>query len=148
MTFLKNKKGSVLILAIWTLMFLTIFAVHIGLRLRQRVMVLSNLLDKSELRWIAASGVKKSISALKLDLLTNNLIYTTNGKIYRHNNPRIFGEKIVGNGAYNVTYQYREFPSAEPQERYGLIDEESKLNINTVDRKELERLLQRESVNL
>jgi len=84
MTFLKNKKGSVLILAIWTLMFLTIFAVHIGLRLRQRAMVLSNLQDKSELRWIANSGVKKSISALKLDFLNNNLLYTTNGKIYRH----------------------------------------------------------------
>ncbi|MFT5388177.1 MAG: general secretion pathway protein K [Lysobacterales bacterium] len=139
---LKNNKGSILVFTLWVVSLLTIFAVQIGLTIRQRTTLLSRIETRSTLRHIAEAGIKKSLSALKLDLERNNQIYTAFGKYYRHNNPQKFNNIFVGNGVSQVQYNKFDTIGADPILRYGFVDEERKLNINLADHVELERLIE------
>jgi hypothetical protein len=57
------------------------------------------------------------------------------------NNPAAFKDVIVGNGRVNIGYTIVQQPE-EPQFRWGLIDEERKININNAELKVLNRLFQ------
>ncbi len=133
-----KKNGSILILALWTLTLLSMFAVYIGMRIQQRAILLSRLEDRSQLHYLAEAGVKKALAALKNDLRAHNRQYTAYGKFYRHNNPEIFKAIEIGQGVVNVRYAQA---SSSMEERFGFIDEESKINLNTADKNDLKRLL-------
>jgi len=136
-----TKKGSVLILALWTLTFLSIIVVQIGLTIRQRINLLMRLEARSQLRMIAGSGVKKAIAALRYDWEKNPRQMTATGKSYRHNNSQKFGKQKLGNGSFTISYLYIDDNFRRQQVLYGLVDEESKININTAGRNVLMRLL-------
>lgn len=138
-----NNRGSILVLAMWVMLLLSIFAVQVGMRIRQRATLLSRLESKSQLRHAAEAGIKKGISALKTDLQRNKFIYTPYGKFYRHNNPSLFSEIDLGDVTVSVNYNYYEGAPQFPVIRYGIIDEESKININFASRRILGRLIQR-----
>ena len=140
----KNREGSVLILAVWTVLFLSIFAARIGLRIRQRATLASRLETRSKLHFIAEAGIKKAIAGLRVDLVKNKGIYSSFGKYYRHNNGDEFKNIIIGEGVSEVTYIFhRDFNTSE--KRYGFVDEERKININVVDLVTLTRLIQQVS---
>ena len=140
----KNRQGSILILAVWTVLFLSIFAAKIGLRIRQRVTLLSRLETRSKLHFIAEAGIKKAIAGLRVDLVKNKGLYSSFGKYYRHNNSDAFQSINVGDGLSEVAYIFhRDFNITE--KRYGFVDEERKININVVDRLTLTRLIQQVS---
>lgn len=137
----KSQKGSILILAVWTLSLLTLFSVHIGLKVRQRITLLSRIEHRSQLQYLASSGIKKAIAALITDLQRNNFIYTAEAKGFRHNNPGMFKNiYIAQEGHFDVYYDYYDPQNPTTQRYYGVMDEESKLNINTANREELQRL--------
>ncbi len=139
---MKNEKASILILTLWTLAFLSIFAVLIGFHVRQRIDLLIRLEDRSRLRFVVEAGVKKAIVALKKDLQINGAKYSTYGKISRHNNNELFRHIRIGQEMCNVSYPFYEGNPTTSVTRYGFIDEESKININTANRIVLERLFQ------
>ncbi|MDP8213350.1 MAG: type II secretion system protein GspK [Candidatus Zapsychrus exili] len=136
-----NKIGSVLIVALWTLSFLTIFAVHIGLKVRQRVTLLHRIEDRSKLRFTAEAGIKKAVAILRQDLMRSKQIYSSYSKFYRHNNPEKFKDIKLNDGLCNVEYSYFDDTFLNSYIRYGIVDEESKININTVSRDILRRLV-------
>lgn len=136
----RARKGAILILALWVLLFLTVLAVQIGLTVRQRISLISRIETRQHLRDAGTSGVLKAISALRLDLARNGGLYTNYGKAYRHNNRETFKDIKVGPAIAHVQYTYEPTADAEPQTRYGFVDEESKINVNTADYKTLERL--------
>ena len=74
---LKTNKGSILILALWTLTFLTVLAVQIGLIIRQRISLVSRIESRLQLQDMATAGIQKAIAALRLDLTRNGNIYTS-----------------------------------------------------------------------
>ena len=135
-----KKTGSILIFSLWTLAFLTTFAVRIGLQIRQRVELLGRIESRSKIRLVAASGVKKSISALRSDIQKNKGVYTSYGKLFRHNNDELYKDQILDGAIFNVNYPMYDGHSLQPFFRYGFIDEESKININAADYKTLKRL--------
>ena len=140
---IRNNKASILILALWTLVFLTVLAVQIGLIIRQRVSLISRIEVRERLRDVASSGIQKAISALRLDLLRNGGLYTVYGKSYRHHNREIFKDIAIDNGVVQVVYDYTSTAEDKIEVRYGFVDEESKINLNTVDYVTLQRLLLR-----
>jgi len=137
-----NKKGSILILALWTLTLLTVFSVHIGLTVRQRATLLSRVENRTQARWLAEAGVKKAIAALRHDIQRNKGVYTPYGKLYRHNNRAMFADIDMGVGKSAVMYIFHDGLKPDPEIRYGFVDEESKININTVQQDVLVRLMQ------
>ena len=137
-----KESGSVLILALWTLVTLSIFSIYIGLRLRQRIALLAHIETKSQLHYVAEAGVKKAISALRLDWQRSDQKYSADSKAYRHNNMDKFSNITVGSGICDVKYIFFDGVDVNPQLRYGFIDEERKININVVDRNTLRNLIE------
>jgi general secretion pathway protein K len=129
------------ILVLWSVCFLSVVAVVIGYGVRQKISLVKRLDELSSLRLIADAGVKKAVSELKNN--RDELKYDLNSPV--SNNESIFGNIRVGDGICRVSYEYKDEISGEKQVRYGVLDEESKININTADRATLERLF-REAV--
>ncbi|MCX5667403.1 MAG: type II secretion system protein GspK, partial [Candidatus Omnitrophica bacterium] len=136
-----NRRGSIVILVLWSVCFLSVVAVVIGYGVRQKISLVKRLDELSNLRLIADAGVKKAVSELKIN--RDELKYSLNSPV--SNNEGIFGNIRVGDGVCSVSYEYTDEISGERQVRYGVLDEESKININTADRATLERLF-REAV--
>lgn len=136
MFFLRTRKGSILVFALWTLVLLTVFAVQIGMRIRQRAVVFSRMELRNQLRLLGEAGVKKAISVLKQDLNRQPTL-TSYGKWYRYNNPDKFAAIQFGEEAVAKVYQFEE----AGRKRYGMTDEESKININFADRNVMARII-------
>ncbi len=142
-----NRRGAILILTLWVLTFLTIFAVHIGLQIRQRITLISRIENRSQLHFLAQAGVKKAIAVLRRDMNQHAQIYTSLGKYVRHNNLDDFKDIKLGTGTVNVKYDYYRSDPSQASTRYGFVDEERKININRADRRVLKNLIRAVAVN-
>jgi type II secretory pathway component PulK len=131
-----NRRGSIVVIVLWSVCFLSVLAVIIGYGVRQKISLVRRLDESSNLRLIADCGVRKAISELKVN--RDELFYSLNSPV--SNNESAFRDIRVGDGAYTVSYEYTDEASGEKQTRYGVIDEESKININTADLAVLVRL--------
>ncbi len=135
-----NRKGSILIFSLWVLMLLSIFAVHIGLRVRERIDVVSRIETRSRLHHLAQAAVKKAIALIRSDLRKEAGQETAYGKYLKYNNPEMLSKIVLNEGIAEVSLTA---PDAKQEsKRYGVVDEESKININVVDRATLRRLIQ------
>jgi type II secretory pathway component PulK len=137
-----NRRASVLILALWTVAFLSLFAVYIGLRIRQRVSLLARIEQRSQLRFLAEAGIKKAIAVLRDDIRRNGFGYSPYAKYNRHNNPEHFKDGLLPQGVFNVIYHEGDGGRV----LYGFIDEERKLNINFIPARILKQLIQEVAV--
>ncbi len=132
----RNKKGSILIVALWALCFLTTFAVYLGIGVSQKISLIERLDARDRLRYLAEAGVKAAILELETDKSLEEGCDTFNESW--SDNPKIFKEIKVGEGNFTVSYIY--FEGEEQKKRYGLKDEESKININKANKDTLKRL--------
>lgn len=135
------QTGSVLILVLWSLTLLSIFAVHLNLRVRGKITFLSRLEKRRQLQELAEAGARKAMSVVRTDLKQNPEAESVQSKQLKYNNPLFFENKPLGSGSFEVSrweydddvYRYRTV--------YGLADEERKVNINKADRETIERLI-------
>lgn len=137
-----NRRGSILILSMWVLAMLATFAVNIGLLVGQRIKLLSRLEDRSQLHFITESGFKMGLAVLQADLIQNQFGYTPASKVHLHNNPESFKNQKIGNGSFTLQYILRHGDFEDAVLRYGVSDEERRLNLNYATRGEIIRLLQ------
>lgn len=129
-------KGSVLIISSWTLFLLCTLAIYLGAGILQKINLVKHLDTIDSLHLIAEAGVNTALSRLvEVDPTPS---YDTLNEPWS-NNPQVFKGKKIGRGEFNVGYDYVE--DKVQKTRYGLIDEEGKVNINTSDSKVLERLI-------
>ncbi|RKY28260.1 MAG: hypothetical protein DRP61_02150 [Candidatus Omnitrophota bacterium] len=126
-----SKNSSILIFILWSLIFLSFLGVYLSLGVRQKISLVKRLTFRDNLLFIAEAGVKKAILELAKDSGFPDFL-----KENWSNNPAVFQKIKVGLGGFNVFYQTPE------GERYGLIDEERKININKADFLVLKRLLE------
>lgn len=132
------RKGSVLFIALWSLCLLSIFAVYLGYGVRQKITLAKRLSSRGNLRLIAEAGVKRAIAELiKKEEPTG---YDALNETWS-SNPGAFKQVSVGSGEFDVCYDYFDYQSGKLQTRYGLIDEERKLNINVEDLNTIQRLI-------
>ena len=124
-------KGSTLMLVLWSLSLLTIFALSLEFGVRQKLIMVERLDDRDRLHFIAEAGIRRAILELRRG----------SGKEPWNNNMGIFKEIEVGRGTFTVSYDYLNSLSRIREVRYGIIDEERKVNINKAGRKVIERLL-------
>ena len=131
-----NHRGSILMIALWSLCLLSVFAVVLGYGVRQRVTLSKRLDERSRLRLIAEAGVKKAIAELKSEEMKS---YDCLSDPWS-NNIAAFKDVKLGDGKFIVAYNSIDWKRLAPEIRYGATDEESKININTTNRQVLERL--------
>ena len=104
-------------------------------------MLLSRIENRSNLQQIAEAGIKKAIAALKYDFRLPEKRFSAYSKNYRYNNEQAFKQVQLHKGSFDVVYDYYDGTSAKPIKRYGIVDEERKLNINIADKTSLAVLL-------
>lgn len=108
-----NQKGSVFLLAIWTVVMLSIYSITIGGLVRQRILVYNRISQRERLRLAAESGAKKVLKEFGVG--ESNLITK-----FKKTKDHLFSESdsIQMN---DVTVSYK------------LVDENRKININKAD---------------
>jgi len=134
---MSGARGSILILVLWSLSLFTVFSISLGVAARQRATLLSRLETHENLYAIASSGIERGkieiAEDLDEDLDTFLDLWTEN--------PGAFREIAVGNGLFNVGYEYIT-PDGKQGFRYGIEDAERKINLNKADSATLSRLFQ------
>jgi len=131
-----GNKGLILIVALWSLCILSSFAVIIGYQVRQKLILVKRLEERSKLHFIAEAGICKVAVALKKEL---KKAYDTVNDPWS-NDPGFFRNAAVADGVFDIYYDYTDPGSGQVLRRYGMIDEESRININTADFKTLTRI--------
>ena len=132
-----NPQGSILVLALWTICFLSVLAVSLGFQVRQKLQLIKRLDERDTFQLIAEAGLKRAIMELKkevpkgYDSLEDGWADTIS----------VFKDVLVGEGSFSVYYSYSDEQSGALKTRYGLIDEERKININKMEPKVIDRLL-------
>ena len=138
----KHQGGSVLILTLWALLFLSTLASILGMRIRSDIALLSRVEKRGRLALMATSGVRKAMVLVSHDVDLNSG-YTVQGKMLRHNNENTFKNIRLQQGeSCEVNYAQPETPSPEPRLFYGMADEERKINLNKTDLNTLVSLFQ------
>ena len=128
-----NPRGSILVLALWSLCLLTAFAVITGYEVRQKIALVQRLDGRARLRLIGEAGVKSMCAEVKLIPEEEPVaLNETKGAV------RV---TTLGGGQFSIgDYSGAATPELAPTQ-FGCIDEERKININKVDLRELQRLV-------
>jgi type II secretory pathway component PulK len=137
----RRDRGSILIFALWALGMLVVFALIIALTIGQRIQLAARVEARQHLRNLVTSGIKKGIAALEADIQRQEALYTADNKYYRHHNDDVFKTTELGPGTFQVVYPFFDEQQGRLTGRFGVVDEESKLNINFATRDELLRLV-------
>ncbi|MBI3617400.1 MAG: general secretion pathway protein GspK [Candidatus Omnitrophica bacterium] len=146
-----DVRGSILILTIWSICFLSTLAVILGLGVRQKLQLVQRLDERDKLHLVAAAGINQAIARIRQD--KESTFYSFQDICA--DDPSVFKEIALGEGRVDIRYDLfdeasssRSHRSPEGEEpaggqtkvRYGLIDEERKINVNTADAEVMERL--------
>ena len=122
---LSAKRGSILIIVLWALFFLSMLAVAVSAYIRPQLALAGKLKDRTKLYYLAKAGVKRAIWEIQND--ETDLCDAL--KEPWSNNEDAFKEVELGEGSFSV--QRIAYSGQGIEEiKYGLIDEERKININ------------------
>lgn len=111
------RRGSVLVISMWALCLLSVFAASLAIATKQRIILVKRLIERETLHYIAEAGVKQAILEITKDASKD---YDALTDIWANN--KIDGQ--MGQGKFQVS----------------IIDEERKLNINRADQTILREL--------
>jgi general secretion pathway protein K len=137
-----DRKAFLLVSSLWILGFLTVLAVALGMGARQKILVLKRIEERASSRMAAEAGAKKTIAVFLDELENAQFTLTSKTKARLYNNPSEFLNIPVGDFRVDVVNRFFDERSGKIIERYGLEDEQSKLNLNTVDPDTLTLFLQ------
>ncbi len=126
------KKGSVLILTLWTLSFLTIFAIGVGSNVSGQLHLASHLQDRLKMYGLAKAGIEKAIIELAADENPDYDSFNEKQSLAE----ALFKEIALGDGYVSVSYQLEE------ETLYGPRDESSRININKAPLQILKSMLE------
>jgi type II secretory pathway component PulK len=138
----KETRGTVLILALWALGLLTVFAVNLHYMVRQKITLLARLEQRAQLGYMAAIGVRQAIGVLKTIQRNDGDRPMVHQKILRFLYREQFRDVKIEQGSYDVSYVDYNYGIGLPLPIPGFTDEESRLNINRADRDMIQRLIQ------
>jgi len=113
-------------ISLWSIAILTVFAISMGFGVRNKIMLAGRLSVRNELRYIAEAGINQSITLLSDSV---NSEYDTLLDSWSNNLGAFYGMS-VDKGKYSICYNYYDAGSGTTSERYGMVDEERKLNLN------------------
>jgi general secretion pathway protein K len=138
-----REKGSILVLVLWALGLLTVFAIYLGVGARARIDFLNRIETRSKTFYMAEAGIKQAVSGIanldkKKSYLALNDICSKNRNI--------FSAGLFDAGDIKVGYEYQgdDFSYGQNDGQLmmsGVCDVQAKLNINVAGREELMALL-------
>ena len=135
---MRAKSGSILVLTVWALSFLAIFAIGLGCNIASQVNFVSYFKNRIAMYYLSRAGIERGIVELFLD---DTVTYDTlNDSL--SNNEEVFKEHLLESGCFTVSHTLEYKDDKETKTLYGLSDECSKININYAQGEILESLLE------
>jgi len=134
---LSPERGSLLLIALWSLSLLTIFSIYLAYGVRYKVSLLERLDRRDNLHFIAEAGTKKAIFELMKDEPSQ---YDSLNEPWG-NNENIFKQVKTGYGYFNLIHDYLDSDSGSRKVRYGIVDEERKVNLNKAELEVIRRII-------
>jgi type II secretory pathway component PulK len=128
----KNCRGAILIVALWVLTILTVFAIALGYWASLEVKLVRYQRDKLKAGELAKAAIERAILEKQ-----NDTVEEVDALSERWaNNRSAFKDFVLGEGTFTVSY------SLGDAVFYGIEDEESKINLNKIDELTLVNLLE------
>jgi general secretion pathway protein K len=132
------EQGSILIAVLWSLFFLSALAVALYAHIASQLNLVGRLRDRMYAYYVAEAGIKRAALEIRTDETQN---YDALHEPWS-DNEEAFKEMPLGQeGFFSVQYEVPEAPEDEKY-RYGLMDEERRINVNTASGEILKRLLE------
>ena len=128
----QREKGMVLILALWALGLLTVFAVNLHYMVRQRMTLLARLEQRAQLGNTAAIGVRQAIGVLKTMQRIDGNKPTVPQKILRFLSREQFRNVKIEQGSYEVSFIDYNYGVGLPLQIYGFAKPVSVCHIQTL----------------
>lgn len=136
-----RRRGFVLIFALWVLGFLTVLAVNVAFGVRQKIILVRKMDERSRMHYLLEAAAAQTGAYIRQQMAQAQSTYTLGSKMGLHNDPAVFADIALKEDHAQVGYTlYDEGATAA---RFGVVDEERKLNINTANAWMLGRLLER-----
>lgn len=135
-----TKGGSILVLALWMISIISIFALSSGYQARQKAELADRIDRRNWLNGLAETGIYQAILKIKQKKETAAAYHSLNDP-FTNDRPS-FKNKHLGQGAFTVSYDYRDPDDGSIKIRYGAQDEEQKINFNTAKPEIMSRLIQ------
>ena len=133
---IQSREGSLLVFTLWVLVLLSLFTAAVGYQVRQRLRFLQTIEHRSLLRNAVDSGLQRSLQRGYV-ALDNEKKEPDEHALKEQDDESVYKEIPVGAAYFNVRYR-----GIDGRWIYGLRDEESKLNINTLTQlRPLEQLI-------
>ena len=136
----RAQRGFILMHALWVLVFLAVLAVGAASGIRQKMIALEKFNQRSRMNHVLRGGVQLAATAVRQTLVAAGFVYTPWAKIQIHNNPVTFAGIFLDEDQAQISYT---FIDRGPEERFGVVDEERKINVNYADGRTLQRLIER-----
>lgn len=140
-----GKKSQVVIISLWILVILTILAISVAHRVAFGLRLSRYQRDKARALYLAKAGINRAIAELEKDKDNNN--YDALNEKWADNKDTF--EKILLDNNPNefATVSYTVEENGKEETKFGMIDEERKININKADSGLLEALLSKIGVS-
>ena len=133
----KRRRGSVLVGLLWCLALLSVVVIGVLHTARMDLLVVKNYGDRIQAHYLALAGIEKAKALLYQDARERSRSGTHhNGELY--DAPEQFRDVELGRGQFRVFRRGREDEGGRM--RYGISDEESRLNVNVASAEELGNL--------
>ena len=136
---IRTNKGSVLLAVIWILSMLAVFSVIVNRQASQELILGPWLRNEVIARSLAKAGVNRAILELQQDKFMTFDAFNESWSM----NEKAFSEVPLGDGVFTVSCPMNDYEGGSKKSaiRYGLCDEESRLNINFASEIYLKNLL-------
>ncbi|MBN1913544.1 MAG: general secretion pathway protein GspK [Candidatus Omnitrophica bacterium] len=127
----RTDAGSILMIALWSLCLLASFALTLGYKARQEIFFIQKLEEREKLRLISEAGLKKAVATIKN--MDWDEVLACALKDPWNNDPEAYSGVTVGQGQFDIFHNDHDEYTQTSKLRWGLVDEERKININKAD---------------
>jgi hypothetical protein len=131
------QKASILMIALWSLFILASFAVILGFQVRQKLVLVKRLESRNKLSSIAEGAIPLGIAEIEKFAEAKSFSLQDSWSVNK-----AFKDMRIADGTCSFVRPVPEPADPEQPDAYGMVDEESKININKADMKTLTSLMQ------
>jgi general secretion pathway protein K len=135
----RGRRGMVLVFSLWVLGVLTILAVSVAAGIRQKIFLVARLDERSRMTYLLEAAVKKTAGYIHQEMEVSSFEFSPSVKMDLLNNGNELASIKLGRDQAGVGYVAVDGDGTSL--RWGVVDEESKLNINKTDLPTLTYLL-------
>ena len=129
-----------LIFALWVLGLLTFLAVSVALGVRQKTLMSEKLEDQNRMYYLQEAVLKQVKAYIKKIMNDHQYVYSVELKEQLHNNISFFSRVPFGKDGGSVSFT--SYEQGKAIEKFGVVDEERKININTTNVLVMQRLIE------